>query len=207
MRRLAAIALLTATAVLAPADSSNLYHQLFATLESQIDLNAGLTVFPSLLIPAGGRLEGMGTAFTAVADDSGFIEANPAASASLAQSELSVLHNNWISDTRLESVVYTTRFDNLGLGAAAKVLYLPFTQYNSWGERSASAHISDSIATLNASYNFFSSYSFFGLSVGANVKAGYRSIPSVFATGQSALTVMADVGFVAPPDRWTPTMA
>ena len=76
-------------------------------------------------------MEGMGTAFTAVADDSGFIEANPAASASLARTELSVLHNNWISDTRVESVVFTTRYDHLGLGAAAKVLYLPFTHYNS----------------------------------------------------------------------------
>ncbi|MEW5817424.1 MAG: UPF0164 family protein, partial [Spirochaetota bacterium] len=43
----------------------------------KLDPDAGLTIFPLLLIPTGGKYEGMGTAFTAVADDTGFLEANP----------------------------------------------------------------------------------------------------------------------------------
>ena len=40
------------------------------------------------------------------------------------------------------------------------------------------------------------SYAFWGVSVGANVKAAYRDIPTVFATGQSAFSVMADIGLL-----------
>ncbi len=32
--------------------------------------------------------------------------------------------------------------------------------------------------------------------MGANVKAAYRDIPTVFATGQSAFSVMADIGLL-----------
>ena len=60
MKRLAATVLLVASASFAAADSSNLYHQLFASLETQVDANAALTVFPALLIPSGGRNGGDG---------------------------------------------------------------------------------------------------------------------------------------------------
>ena len=50
----------------------------------------------------------MGTAFTAVADDSSFLEANPSASSLLETTELSVTHNNWIADTSVEGVIYVS---------------------------------------------------------------------------------------------------
>lgn len=160
------------------------------------DKNTGLTIFPTLLIPMGGLYEGMGTAYTAVSSDSGFLESNPAGSSLLDYTELTLNHNNWIADTNIEGVVYTTRFNNLGIGIGGKFLYVPFTEYNRWGEEEASAYYSETIATMNFSYNFFSSYYFYGVSLGANFKAAYRHIPEIIAPDQSVATVMADLGFL-----------
>lgn len=160
------------------------------------DKNTGLTVFPTLLIPMGGLLEGMGTAYTAVSSDSGFLESNPAGSSLLDYTELTLNHNNWIADTNIEGVVYTTRFNNLGIGIGGKFLYVPFTEYNRWGEEEASGYYSETIATMNISYNFFSSYYFYGISLGANFKAAYRHIPESIAPDQSVATIMTDLGFL-----------
>ena len=160
------------------------------------DPNTGLTVFPSLLIPMGGRYEGMGTAYTAVAGDSGFLESNPAGSSVLEQGELSFLHHSWIADSNIEGVVYTVRVNDLGFGVGGKFLYVPFTEYNDWGEREARGYFSESIAILNLSYNFFSSYQFYGLAVGANLKAAYRNVPTAIYPDQSVLTGLLDVGLL-----------
>ena len=93
------------------------------------DPNTGLTVFPTLLIPLGGRYEGMGTAFTAMAIDSGFIESNPAGSAMLARNEISFHHHSWIDNSSLEGIVYASRIGNLGFGACGKFLFIPYQYF------------------------------------------------------------------------------
>ena len=108
------------------ADISDIYYNADSFLDSLSDPNTGLTAFPTLLIPMGGRFEAMGTAFTAVADDASFIEANPAGSASLKYTELSFYHNDWIADTNIESVTFTTRKHNWGIGAARQIPLCPF---------------------------------------------------------------------------------
>ncbi len=160
------------------------------------DKNTGLTIFPTLLIPSGGLYEGMGTAFTAVASDASFLEANPAGSSTLQYTEVALNHNNWIADSNMEGVVYTTRFNNLGIGIGGKFLYVPFIGYNRWGEELSSSYYSETVATVNVSYNFFSSYYFSGLSLGANLKAAYRNVPAVIRENQSILTLMTDIGFL-----------
>jgi len=160
-----------------------------------VDPNTGLTVFPVLMVPPGGKYEGMGTAYTAVSGDSGFLESNPSASSVLDYTELSFTHNNWIADSSVEGVVYTKRFKDLGIGFGTKFLYVPFTPYGAFGDReSGGGYYSESIATANVSYNFFSSYSFFGLAVGANLKLAYRNVPSVAYNNQSAIMGMLDIG-------------
>jgi tetratricopeptide (TPR) repeat protein len=129
-----------------------------------------------------------------MAKDAGFIESNPSVSSLLGQSILAFYHHNWISDSNLEGIVYTVRFDDLGLGIGGKFLYVPFTAYNDWGERGAKGYITESIATLNVSYNFFQTYYFYGLALGANLKIAYRNIPDVFAADQSSLAFMTDIG-------------
>ncbi|MDR1388958.1 MAG: UPF0164 family protein [Treponema sp.] len=141
------------------------------------DKNAGLTAFPVLNVPMGGRAEGMGTAFTAVADDLSFIEYNPSASSMLDFTEFGFFHNNWIADTKVESLVFTTRMKNLGYGAAAKWLYTPFSEYNMYGNRVSKGYYSEFVATLNVSYNFLAGYYFGGISIGANLKGAFRFMP------------------------------
>ena len=92
-----------------------------------IDDNAGLTAFPVLNIPMGGKAESMAPAFSAVCNDISFIEWNPAGSSMLANNELAIFHNNWIADTKMEGAVYAMRFDSLGVAAGTKWLYTPFT--------------------------------------------------------------------------------
>ncbi|UCF99086.1 MAG: UPF0164 family protein [Spirochaetaceae bacterium] len=178
------------------ADFSDFYYNLNQWLSGFADPNTGLTVFPTLLIPMGGKYEGMGTAYTAVALDSGFLEANPSASSSLETTELSFYHHSWIADSNLEGVVYTVRYDDLGIGVGGKFLYVPFTEYNEWGDRENRGYISETVATLNVSYNFFSDFSFYGLGLGANLKTAYRNIPNAFYPDQSALTAMVDIGIL-----------
>jgi hypothetical protein len=170
-----------------------------------MDDNAGLTAFPILNIPIGGRAEGMASAFAAVADDASFVEFNPAGSSMLSRSELAFYHNNWIGDAKIEGLVYTTRIKNLGLAAAGKWLYTSFSEYNLYGERVSKGYYSEAEAALNVSYNFFSGYYFSGLSLGANVKGAFRFVPdyadkqsdSVMSGSgwdQSAGMAMADLG-------------
>ena len=174
------------------------------------DRNAGLTAFPVLKIPMGGRAEGMAGAFTAVSDDASFIEFNPAGSSMLSKSELALFHNNWIADTKIEGAVFASRYKDLGFAAGGKWLYLPFTEYNMYGERVSKGYYSEGVGILNVSYNFFRSFYFPGLSVGANIKGAFRIVPdysdaddkgnnqgkliSDSGKSQSTAMIMADVG-------------
>jgi len=171
-----------------------------------VDDNAGLTAFPILNIPMGGRSEGMAGAFSAVSDDVSFLEFNPAGSSMLEKSELAFFHNNWIADVKIEGIAYANRFGNFGLATGAKWLYTPFTEYNYYGDRVSGGYYSEGVAIINASYNFFSGYYFSGLSLGVNVKGAFRSMPDYTddfdniikdsGAEQSAAMVMADVGLL-----------
>ena len=154
----------------------------------------------SLLIPMGGLSEGMGTAYTAVGMDSSYFEANPAASSTLDFTELSVFHNNWIADTKIEGAVYTIRYKGLGIGIGGKWLYLPFPATNEFGDRVGAGYYSESRAGVNVSYNFVPGVYFRGLSAGATGKLAYRSMPAVESgatANNSALGVMLDAGLLA----------
>ena len=175
-----------------------------------VDDNAGLTAFPVLRIPMGGMAEGMGTAFTAVASDLTFIEWNPAGSSMLTNTEVGFFHNNWIADTKIESIVFASRFNNLGYAAGIKWLYTPFSEYNMYGDRVSKGYYSEGVATLNISYNFLAGYYFSGISLGANLKAAFRFMPdftnandqgenegsliSGSGLSQSAVMAMVDLG-------------
>jgi hypothetical protein len=178
------------------------------------DDNAGLTAFPVLNVPMGGRSEGMAGSFSAVADDISFMEYNPAASSMLSRSELAFFHNNWIADTKIEGAVYASRlkkFSDLGFGVSGKWLYTPFTEYNMYGDRVSKGYYSEGVGVLNVSYNFLAGYYFSGISVGANLKGAFRFVPDysdaddqgnagklVSGSGrsQSAGMAMADIGLL-----------
>ncbi|RPJ08587.1 MAG: hypothetical protein EHM28_03905 [Spirochaetaceae bacterium] len=178
------------------AEYEDFYHSWSDFFYPSMDPNAGLTLFPSLFIPMGGKYEGMGTAFTAVANDISFIESNPAASATLPNTELAFLHHSWIMDSNIEGIVYSTRIDDMGLAFSGKFLYVPFTEKDEWGRTGGTGYYLETIGTANISYNLFKNYYFHGLSVGANLKLAYMGIPDNIYAGQSVLTGMLDVGLL-----------
>jgi hypothetical protein len=175
-------------------------YQVISNILTKIDENAGLTTMRSLRIPMGGLAEGMGSAYTAVGVDSSYFEFNPAASSILDSTELSVFHNNWIADTKIEGAVYTIRYKELGVGIGGKWLYLPFPAYNDYGDRVGTGYYSESMAGINVSYNFFPGFYFSGVSAGATGKLAYRSMPKVDSgatANNSALGVMIDAGLLS----------
>ncbi len=197
IRRVAAIFVFLVMSQLASWGQQNFFGAWTDLANSFADNNTGLRSFPTLLIPMGGIAEGMGRAYTAVSRDADYIEYNPAGSAVLPTSELALYHHAWIADSNMEAAVYTRRFGDMGIGAAAKFLYVPFTAYNDWGAAVANNYISETIGTLNVSYNFLSNYYFSGVAVGANLKVAYRNIPDIASLSvynQSAIAVMGDVG-------------
>ncbi|MDR2028666.1 MAG: UPF0164 family protein [Treponema sp.] len=185
-----------------------------------IDNNAGLTAFPALNVPMGGRSEGMAGSFSAVADDISFLEWNPAGSAMLKKSELAFFHNNWIADTKVEGAIFASRFNDIGFAAGGKWLYTPFTEYNIYGERVSKGYYSEAVGILNASYNFLPGFSFAGLALGINLKGAFRFVPDysdandtdnkngalVSGSGksQAAAMAMADIGLLTRFDFLKP---
>lgn len=198
------LASLLVTGNLYALDLSDSYIDMAAFFEPLIDDNEGLTTFRSLLVPGGGRAEAMGSAFTALANDISFFETNPAGSSTMKNTELAVLHNNWIADSRLETLSMTSRDGNFGYGASFRCFYVPFTEYNTFGERVSRGYYSETFAIVNVSYNFLAGYYFKGIAVGANLKTGLRFVPDYSdnygnirdGSGfeQSALSIMGDIG-------------
>ena len=156
----------------------------------------------------GGKAEGMAQAFTAVSDDVSFLDYNPAGSAIMQDTELAVFHNAWIADSALDALAYSMRLGNFGIGAGLRFFYVPFTEYNIFGQRISGGYYSESVVTLNCSYTFFRGYDFRGLSVGVNLKGAWRTVPDfsdknsdlvVEGSGdaQSGFAFLADVGVLA----------
>ena len=185
-------------------DMSNILSESFYGISGE---NEGTTGFRSLLIPSGGRPESLGSAYTGLCDDISFFDYNPAASSILEQTEIALFHNSWIADSAMETIAATTRFNNFGIGGKISCFYVPFTEYDAFGTRTASNYYSETTAVLNASYNLFPGYKFRGLAVGTNLKFCWRSVPdytdnyngriiSNSGLAQSALAFMADIGIL-----------
>jgi len=157
--------------------------------------NTGITAFPTLLIPIGGEYEAMGTAYTAVGRDASFIDANPAASSEITETQIALFHNNWIADSNIEGVAYTTRYEDFGVALGGKYLHVPFTEYDDFGVQQETTRYTETIVAANLSYNFLSSFYFTGVAVGANLKLGYRRAPDThFNRDVRGAGAMVDLG-------------
>ena len=170
-----------------------------------LDPDAGKNSFLTLLIPSGGKYEGMATAHTAMALDEGYMESNPAGGSFLPKTLLSFSHVDWIADSALETVSFAYRpekNEDFGLGFNTKFLHVPFTGYNEWGSQysrygsAAAGWYTELVATAAVSYNFFRSFYFGGVSVGASLKAGYRGVSASLEPGQNAASLMGDFGIM-----------
>jgi len=186
------------------ADGNDIYRGLSSA--SGIDPNAGQNSFYILSIPGGGKYEGMATAHTAVALDGGYLESNPAGGSFLPETVLSFSHLDWIADSGLETITFAFRpekNEDFGIGFSAKFLHVPFVGYNQWGAQydrhggsSAVGWYTELLATTALSYNFLRSFYFGGVSIGVNLKAGYRGVSSTLEPNQGALSLMGDFGIM-----------
>lgn len=171
------------------------------------DPNEGMTTFRSLLIPFGGRTESMGSAYTGLCDDIGYLNFNASAASILKETQFAIFHNSWIADSKLETIAYSTRFGHFGLGFYGSCFYLPFTEYNIFGDRVATSYYSETVGGVNFAYNFLAGYDFKGFALGGTIKTGWREMPNytdnntnaiITNSGliQSGLAVMADLGLM-----------
>ncbi|WP_027728550.1 UPF0164 family protein [Treponema sp. C6A8] len=188
-------------------DYSSVTSALSDVFYSQVDKNEGTTSFRSLLIPFGGRTESLGSAFTGFCDDVSYLQFNPAAGSIQNQTQLALYHNQWIADSKMETIAFTTRKTNFSLGSFLSCFYVPFTEYNLFGDRVAGSYYTETVGGINASYNFLAGYNFKGLALGVTVKGGWRGMPDytdndtnslIQGSGleQSALALMADLGLM-----------
>ncbi|OHD05388.1 MAG: hypothetical protein A2086_09270 [Spirochaetes bacterium GWD1_27_9] len=193
------IFLITNLFVFAETDFENNFLQTYLNVENfflKIGGDYGTTFFPFLNTGYGGRQVGFSGAFTAVADDISTLESNPAGTASLNFTELFFSHNKLMGDVNYNTIAYTMRFNNLGLGIGTRMLYIPFTHYDKFGIDVGSGIINYTVITLNGSYNFLKSYDFFGLSVGGNIKLYIYGVPDSIALNQSRVNVAFDIGIL-----------
>lgn len=176
---------------------------LFGLNEANL-VNTGLTVFPTLGIAPGGEYEGMAKAYTSLAREATFLDANPAGSVFVPVTELTILHSDLQEDVTMETLIYTVRPDrlgDLGLAAGGKFLRLPFQPVTVLETLPADRY-AEFVTAANVSYRLFRRYPFDGVGIGLTAKIAYRSIPqvlyshlpSVAGTNQNALGVLADVG-------------
>jgi len=175
-----------------------------------VDSDEGTTTFRSLLIPFGGRTESLGSSYTGLCDDISYLGYNPAGASVQKQTQFSIFHNSWIADSKMETIAYTTRAKNLrdlGIGAYLSCFYVPFTEYNIFGDRVAASYYTETVAGINLSYNFLAGYDFKGISVGTTLKSAFRGMPDYTDNNtdeiiqnsgleQSGLAFMADLGLL-----------
>jgi hypothetical protein len=76
--------------------------------------NAGTTAFQFLKMDISARAVGMGSAFTAVADDVNTIRYNPAGLMLLTKTQISATHIEWVEEIRGEQISYGKPIGNAG---------------------------------------------------------------------------------------------
>src|SRR5208282_2888962 len=79
------------------------------------DSNPGTTAAPILQVPLGARAVGMGTAFTAVADDVSTLQYNPAGLAILQSQEANFMYIKGLADQNIEYLAYGSPLSFRGL--------------------------------------------------------------------------------------------
>ena len=194
------LAIITCLLLLLPfalfGDASEFYSGILDAAAGHEEQNAGLRVFPILLIPMGGARQSMGTAYTAVTGDPSFMEANPAGSASYGPLEFALFHREWVAQAAVESVVFAASVGPVGFGGGGKFFYSPFTAYDESGERDGSGYFVEYLGILNASVRVVSLPQF-SFSVGASAKIVGRQVQQSIALNQSAYAFPLDIGVLA----------
>ena len=140
------------------------------------------SVMPSLTVGVGPRAEGMGGAFTALADDAFALAWNPAGLAKPSQSVIAFSHNEWngAMGMRQEYLAWAGSVGSGGLGASVN--------YFSLGElelRDSTGALTgrDSGSDLSASVGYAINLGYSGLSLGLALEGYREQLPKIRSTG------------------------
>ncbi|WP_320341335.1 UPF0164 family protein [Treponema paraluiscuniculi] len=132
----------------------------------------------------GGRYEMLGLAFTALADDASFFEANAAGSAAFPYLLVGGFHFARVNQLHTDTIALVHSIGRTGYGFSASVQY----PHPPTGEKTVGG-----VAIFNVAHRFLSAYRFKGISVGTNVKVGYRD-SSAGGGGKKHVVATADIG-------------
>lgn len=139
--------------------------------------------------PTGGRYASLDGAFTALANDASFFEANPAGSANMTHGELAFFHTTGFGSFHAETLSYVGQSGNWGYGASMR-MFFPESGFNfsaTTGPVCTSA--TEPIKQRGAIGIINFARRIGGLSLGANLKAGFRD-----AQGLQHTSVSSDIG-------------
>lgn len=138
-----------------------------------------------LQMSTGSRAQGMGDAFTAIAQSSNGVHYNPAGMGFGSSRELMVFHSQWLADISIQNLTFFFPFNNrFGISSSISYLHTPsLTRYDI--DPGSGAPIEDGtfdvydlVATVGFGYRFTRN-----LSLGTNIKFFQESLESVTAQG------------------------
>ncbi|GEM_PF-3000801 len=152
-------------------------------------------------IPVSARALGMGTAFSAVADDTAALEYNPAGLTYLRKLGISLQYQDWIADTSIQYMAITHPMPRHATAAFAVRHFgsKPFNNYNEWGETIGHLHY-EAFSVTGAYARRFNERHDFGLTtriLSQNISADPFNIngKSYSTDGKALYTIAFDAGW------------
>jgi len=154
----------------------------------------GETGPPMLKMIYGSRALSLGGAFVGLCDDVYYMDSNPAGGDIKSIYKVSVLHQEWIEDVNYEAIRISRGFNDIFfIGAGITYLYLPFTYYDYYGQKSDNSYIiSQGLGILNAGFKLQK----YDIYIGSNLKFFYNNVPESLYKDQSYFILASDIGVI-----------
>ncbi len=176
---------------LKPAATTTLFVMMIFILPVLCNAGVGTTGGVFLEDSVGARPYGMGSAFSAIADDANSIYANPGGFHYLAYPEITTMYNKALMDTSLSYIGYIHPYENIGTFSGSFLLFdggdIELNYLDSTSEKVKAGQ--DWAVTLGYGRSIGNSEIFFG---GANIKL----VRSTLVNKYSAIAIAMDAGLL-----------
>ena len=164
-----------------------------STIPSEATTNVGTVGAQFLKIGPGARVDSLGGAFSAIANDVTTIYWNPAGLSQLKKTSFSDTHTVWLADVRYNYLAFATPIEKVGtLGASVTFLNVPDTEITTLAKPDGTGlwySAWDTAISLAYSRQLYQKESGTNLSIGINAKYIHQQIHR-----ESARGVAIDVG-------------
>ena len=155
----------------------------------------GSSLPPIFRLDYGARNQAVGGAGVALYNNMFYIDSNPAGGNFYKIYRIAVLHQEWIYDTNYETARLFIGFKRFYIGGGFNYIYTPFVYYNYFGEKIGGSYtVSQYLGIVNFGYKIRK----LNISIGANVKYYYYSVPTGLYKSQNYSAVFGDIGFMLP---------